>query len=1034
MFLSTGSKEPVAKDRVVSLKNLSFISETLKKNPALLLPLLAIVALWPLLKNGLPVSSDGALHLLRLVVLDHNIIQGNLYPRWVPELYVGLGYPLFNFYAPMGYYVAELFYWLGFDIVFALIIAFCAFVVMGGYGMFFLAKAVFGPKRQLAALVAAAAYMFAPYLLTNVYIRGAIAEVAAQAFLPWVFWSIRGLFTHNKPARYFLPLVLSLGALAISHNITLLFAPFVIASYAFAVWWQNKHRLAHLKWFVAGSVLAMGVSAFFWMPLIFERNLLTQTAYEIAAKYLPENMWRWDNFLDLHLFFEYTFDVPFQLGLIQTILALAGFFMAGKRSIEWGYYALMVIVLSIFVSTLTLSLWLGSNILLIAQFSWRLLSFITIALALLTGAVLIPFYKKGWQMISAVILIALIVLANYPRVGLMQQLAAKDSSVPLPAVSHFEYDTGAFGAGSSHEFLPRWNKGLDLQPATDTPPIERSHLVLHQTSPTQMNLSLSSEQSGPLHFTNLYYPGWKATLEDDTSLKVYPSTNLGLLTVDVPSGDHTIDIRWVGTNAQNIALAITLISLLIVLLVVWRSEKQGIIVAIPVLLLVSGVFVFYGRSKPVLISPPSEVVATSDFQMLGYRSEVLNDNRLLIYPYWYAKKNPVDNVKVSWQLRSKADNSVLIEMTARHYFSTQQTRNWPANTVVDDVYQIPLSNQIAPNTYKLYVNVSKDHEVQNANWLAVGDILIKRTIPPQKEIVDAIPLHLVFGDQVELDSFALKRSGKSIDLASSPVTVIKPGEVLNYSLYWRALHSLDQNYHSFIHLVDYDGSAVISRDQITGSIFNPSILWNSSALQHDYFILRLPQDIPQGLYWPTVGLYEFDTVTLLEVKDAQGQAQGNTYRLPPVKVLGSEKITPPTYKTDVRFGNFATLIGYDLTSSTNDYRANSELTVTLYYKATSKTAQDLTQFIQIYNPQTGMAAQMDRPPLDGRNPTSTWIPNEIIVNKVTLKIKPDVTPGEYQVLVGLYDFATGARLPLAQASDPSSVTDNLLLTTIQIAP
>lgn len=59
---------------------------------------LAIPALWPFYQEGLPRSFDGGLHLLRLGVLDELIRQGTLYPRRVPGLMLGYGYPVFNFY------------------------------------------------------------------------------------------------------------------------------------------------------------------------------------------------------------------------------------------------------------------------------------------------------------------------------------------------------------------------------------------------------------------------------------------------------------------------------------------------------------------------------------------------------------------------------------------------------------------------------------------------------------------------------------------------------------------------------------------------------------------------------------------------------------------------------------------------------------------------------------------------------------------------------------------------------------------------
>ena len=147
------------------------IAAWLSHHPWLAMPFLAIPALLPLILNGLPLSHDGPLHVLRLVLFDHHIRQGNLFPRWMPELFRGLGYPLLNFYSPFVYYLLEFFYFVGQDIASAFAAAYAILLLAAGAGMYLFALSVFGSQRRWAALVAATAYMYAPYLLTNLYIR-----------------------------------------------------------------------------------------------------------------------------------------------------------------------------------------------------------------------------------------------------------------------------------------------------------------------------------------------------------------------------------------------------------------------------------------------------------------------------------------------------------------------------------------------------------------------------------------------------------------------------------------------------------------------------------------------------------------------------------------------------------------------------------------------------------------------------------------------------------------------------------------------
>ena len=71
---------------------------------------LALIAAGPFLaRPGLPRQTDAELHVYRAAELGHTLRNGALYPRWAPDLYYGYGYPIFNYYAPLTYYLANLF-------------------------------------------------------------------------------------------------------------------------------------------------------------------------------------------------------------------------------------------------------------------------------------------------------------------------------------------------------------------------------------------------------------------------------------------------------------------------------------------------------------------------------------------------------------------------------------------------------------------------------------------------------------------------------------------------------------------------------------------------------------------------------------------------------------------------------------------------------------------------------------------------------------------------------------------------------------
>src|SRR5690348_5749569 len=80
--------------------------------PAIVWPalaaLLSFVAWQPFVRLDFNVwqADDGEYHLLRVYVFGAALKAGEWLPRWTPDLFVGFGYPIFNFYAPGTYYVA----------------------------------------------------------------------------------------------------------------------------------------------------------------------------------------------------------------------------------------------------------------------------------------------------------------------------------------------------------------------------------------------------------------------------------------------------------------------------------------------------------------------------------------------------------------------------------------------------------------------------------------------------------------------------------------------------------------------------------------------------------------------------------------------------------------------------------------------------------------------------------------------------------------------------------------------------------------
>ena len=146
------------------------------------------------------------------------------------------------------------------------------------------------------------------------------------------------------------------------------------------------------------------------------------------------------------------------------------------------------------------------------------------------------------------------------------------------------------------------------------------------------------------------------------------------------------------------------------------------------------------------------------------------------------------------------------------------------------------------------------------------------TTPPPAQPQPAHALAARFGGLVDLVGVDLRQGGRSVDAFVPHPPVVRPGDSLEYTLYWRARQALLQNYHGFVHLVDREGRPFAKQDQLAGWLSRPPMLWDIFSLQPDRYPLRIPKDAPSGLYWPTVGLYEFKGMELLPVAGCQRPA------------------------------------------------------------------------------------------------------------------------------------------------------------------
>src|SRR5260221_7578910 len=232
----------------------------------LVLILLCGFAMIPLFHAGFFTIHDDA-QVSRLYDLHKILVDGKIPPRWVPDLGFGYGFPLYNFYPPLFYYVGEIFHLLTFSFITSTKIALGVSFVLSAVFMFLWVKDRFG---RLAGIFAAIVYVYAPYHAVDIYVRGAFAEFFSFIWIPAVLWSFDRI-SRKQSFGNILPSGIFLTFVVLSHNLVAMQAiPFFVTYIGVLLFQQRKKFLYLLRTYCISGRISLALSAYFWLPALAE--------------------------------------------------------------------------------------------------------------------------------------------------------------------------------------------------------------------------------------------------------------------------------------------------------------------------------------------------------------------------------------------------------------------------------------------------------------------------------------------------------------------------------------------------------------------------------------------------------------------------------------------------------------------------------------------------------------------------------------------------------------------------------------------
>jgi hypothetical protein len=573
--------------------------------------LVCLLAVWPFLSRpDLPQETDAELHVFRLAELSRMVRGGELYPRWAANYYYGYGYPFFNYYAPLTYYLGlgvELLPRL--DAVDGVKALFVLGLVGAGLGMYAFVREYWG---RGAGLVAAAVYVYAPYIqYVDPHARGDLAEAFSFAVFPTAMLALSRL--HRRPGwAGWLAATGLVAAVILTHNLmAMVFFGLLLAWSGWLLLGTPVDRKLKGGLLFLSLGLGVGLAAFFWLPVALEQGAVNLSSligdgghFDFRNHFLSwGELLAWPQRLDWGAT---EADFRLNLGPAQWILGGLGAVavLAGRgqarRSAARGLaargpavYFVLVLGLLLFLM-LPVSSWVWERLpfLPYLQFPWRLLGAAAAMLAVLAGAgteaVSRWLPKRIGDFVPAVLVGGTLLMA----LPLSQVLPWPADFGPTSAARVVEIELAGrwLGTTSTADFVPATVDVLpkpassllqDLFNGRELDRVNRASLppgtavVSEEVTPLHYRYHSTSDRDYLLRLFLFDFPGWEAAV-DGERVEIEIGRPEGFVVVPVPAGEHVIDVHFGNTPARGAAVWVSGLSLVGVVVVGWRLRRRKV--------------------------------------------------------------------------------------------------------------------------------------------------------------------------------------------------------------------------------------------------------------------------------------------------------------------------------------------------------------------------------------------------------------------------------------------------------------------------
>ncbi|MBT6920878.1 MAG: hypothetical protein HN981_00575, partial [Candidatus Pacebacteria bacterium] len=336
-------------------------------------------------------------------------------------------------------------------------------------------------------------------------------------------------------------------------------------------WKKNNYAIK----FLFNGFLSLGITAFYWLPFIFEKKYIVIDGHNIinnfSNRFLPVKQLlfsRWGHGgADISIpndVFPATLGLSILVILFYSLIKLIKFLKKENSIKKYKdvIFWLVVFFLSVFLMLpISKKVWNFSKVLPYLQYPWRLLWVSTFS-----GIMIL----NSWKKINKFILYIILVIVLHHSIFYTN---------PVGYISNSNHDwLEYFGTSTSdNELKAKWfdeHKNIGItEKIVLNPPSSNQKIDISSWNGSEMVYEIETDSSTNVLQKTMYFPGWEAVVDGEKVDINYMNEEFpGRINFSLEKGKHNIKVNFTNnTPARKTGLYLTLVSIITYIVVILFS-------------------------------------------------------------------------------------------------------------------------------------------------------------------------------------------------------------------------------------------------------------------------------------------------------------------------------------------------------------------------------------------------------------------------------------------------------------------------------